>query len=198
MENRGNFPSSPMSYCEVMCRICHEGDSKEDLFSFCKCAGTLAKAHRSCLEKWLSTANSSACEICKFDFETSRKPRPLLDWFRHSDSSQDANNFIGDLVCFLVLTPLTIISTYLCILGSSHYLQKLGYGWEASGLIVLSIILVTVYFIWLGATMRHHMKTMLKWRENNQSIELMAIREVHLNMELNNNTSSTNNLVHVL
>jgi len=46
--------------------------------------------------------------------------------------------------------------------------------------------------------MRHHMKTMLKWRENNQSIELMAIREVHLNMELNNNTSSTNNLVHVL
>jgi len=45
---------------------------------------------------------------------------------------------------------------------------------------------------------RHHMKTMLKWRENNQSIELMAIREVHLNMELNNNTSSTNNLVHVL
>ena len=79
MENRGNFPSSPMSYCEVICRICHEGDSKEDLFSFCKCAGTLAKAHRSCLEKWLSTANSSACEICKFDFETSRKPRPLLD-----------------------------------------------------------------------------------------------------------------------
>ena len=79
MEMRPNFPSSPMSYCEVMCRICHEGDSKEELFSFCKCAGTLAKAHRSCLEKWLSAANSSTCEICKFDFETSRKPRPLLD-----------------------------------------------------------------------------------------------------------------------
>lgn len=176
MEIRGNFPSSPMSYCEVMCRICHEGDSKEELFSFCKCAGTLAKAHRSCLEKWLSTANSSACEICKFDFETSRKPRPLLDvsiciffppnylvsddtnclqWFRNSDSSQDANNFIGDVVCFLVLTPLTVISMYLCILGSSHYLLKLGFGWEASGLIVLSIILVTVYLVWLGATVRY-------------------------------------------
>jgi len=101
-------------------------------------------------------------------------------------------------VCFFVLTPLTVISTYLCILGSSHYLLKLGFGWEASGLIVLSIILITVYCIWLGATSRHHINSMLKWRESNQNVELMAIREVHLNMELNNNTCSTDNLVRVL
>jgi len=64
---------------ELMCRICHEGESKEELFSFCKCAGTLAMAHRSCLEKWLSTVNSSACEIYKFSFQTSWKPRPIVD-----------------------------------------------------------------------------------------------------------------------
>jgi len=181
-----------------MCRICHEGDSKEELFSFCKCAGTLAKAHRSCLEKWLSTCNSSACEICKYDFETSRKPRPFMDWFRHSDSSQDANNLIGDTVCFVVLTPLTVISSYLCALGSSHYLLKLGISWEAFGLIILSVILITVYCIWLGATVRHHVHTVLKWRENHQSVELLCIRETVLNMELNNNTCSTNNLVRAL
>ena len=45
---------------------------------------------------------------------------------------------------------------------------------------------------------RHHINSMLKWRESNQSVELMAIREVHLNMELNNNTCSTDNLVRVL
>ena len=163
---------------ELMCRICHEGESKEELFSFCKCAGTLAMAHRSCLEKWLSTANSSACEICKFSFQTSRKPRPIIDvnyflfffspnisnsfihkcsffqWFRNSDTSQDTNNLIGDIVCFIVLTPLTIVSSYLCVLGATHYLVKRGVSWEASGLIVLSVILATVYCIWLGATIR--------------------------------------------
>ena len=52
---------------------------KERLFSFCRCAGSLAMAHRSCLEKWLSTSNSSTCEICKFGFQTTRRPRSAVD-----------------------------------------------------------------------------------------------------------------------
>lgn len=81
MQDSRQFGGSPYSNnnSEIMCRICHEGESKEELFSFCKCSGTVAMAHRSCLEKWLSTANSSACEICKYNFQTSRRPRPILD-----------------------------------------------------------------------------------------------------------------------
>lgn len=79
-QSMGGSPfSSKNTTNELMCRICHEGESKETLFAFCKCSGTLAMAHRSCLEKWLSTAQSSACEICRFAFQTSRKPRPILD-----------------------------------------------------------------------------------------------------------------------
>ena len=33
--------------------------------------------------------------------------------------------------------------------------MKLGVSWEASGLIILAVILATVYFIWLGATVRY-------------------------------------------
>ncbi|KAF1402504.1 E3 ubiquitin-protein ligase MARCH3, partial [Eudyptes chrysocome] len=62
-----------------MCRICHEGSSQEDLLSPCECTGTLGTIHRSCLEHWLSSSNTSYCELCHFRFAVERKPRPLME-----------------------------------------------------------------------------------------------------------------------
>ncbi|NXW50766.1 MARH3 ligase, partial [Nyctiprogne leucopyga] len=62
-----------------MCRICHEGSSQEDLLSPCECTGTLGTIHRSCLEHWLSSSNTSYCELCHFRFAVERKPRPWVE-----------------------------------------------------------------------------------------------------------------------
>ncbi|NXP02500.1 MARH3 ligase, partial [Thinocorus orbignyianus] len=62
-----------------MCRICHEGSSQEDLLSPCECTGTLGTIHRSCLEHWLSSSDTSYCELCHFRFAVERKPRPLVE-----------------------------------------------------------------------------------------------------------------------
>ncbi|NWX53760.1 MARH3 ligase, partial [Promerops cafer] len=62
-----------------ICRICHEGSSHEELLSPCECTGTLGTIHRSCLEHWLSSSNTSYCELCHFRFAVERKPRPLLE-----------------------------------------------------------------------------------------------------------------------
>ncbi|KFO86048.1 E3 ubiquitin-protein ligase MARCH3, partial [Buceros rhinoceros silvestris] len=62
-----------------MCRICHEGSSQEDLLSPCECTGTLGTIHRSCLEHWLSSSNTSYCELCHFRFAVESKPRPLME-----------------------------------------------------------------------------------------------------------------------
>ena len=73
----------------------------------------------------------------------------------HSDSSRDTNNLIGDAVCFVVLTPLTTVSSYLCVVGANHYAHRgRGVGWEAAGLIVLAVLLASVYSVWLVATLR--------------------------------------------
>jgi len=82
--------------------------------------------------------------------------------FRNTESSQDTNNLIGDLVWFIVLSPLTIVSCYLCVVGASHYMVKRGVSWKVSGLIVLSVILATVYCILLGSTIRKKVKMSLK------------------------------------
>ncbi|RMB92392.1 hypothetical protein DUI87_31193 [Hirundo rustica rustica] len=70
--------SSPFNDRPI-CRICHEGSSHEELLSPCECTGTLGTIHRSCLEHWLSSSNTSYCELCHFRFAVERKPRPLLE-----------------------------------------------------------------------------------------------------------------------
>ncbi|KAH0628167.1 hypothetical protein JD844_008990 [Phrynosoma platyrhinos] len=71
-----------------MCRICHEGSSQEDLLSPCECTGTLGTIHRSCLEHWLSSSNTTYCELCHFRFAVERKPRPLVEVSKWGMSSK--------------------------------------------------------------------------------------------------------------
>uniref|UniRef100_A0A3B3SJU5 E3 ubiquitin-protein ligase MARCHF2 n=1 Tax=Paramormyrops kingsleyae TaxID=1676925 RepID=A0A3B3SJU5_9TELE len=62
-----------------ICRICHEGASAEGLLSPCDCTGTLGTVHKSCLERWLSSSNTSYCELCHTEFSVERRPRALTE-----------------------------------------------------------------------------------------------------------------------
>lgn len=70
---------TPSSSDGPICRICHEGGSGESLLSPCDCTGTLGTVHKSCLEKWLSSSNTSYCELCHTEFVVERRPRPLTE-----------------------------------------------------------------------------------------------------------------------
>ncbi|TKS69434.1 E3 ubiquitin-protein ligase MARCH3 [Collichthys lucidus] len=66
---------------ELFCRICHEGRTSGKLLSLCECSGSLAMVHRACLEHWLTTSNSSLCELCHHQFTLERLPKPLAERF---------------------------------------------------------------------------------------------------------------------
>ncbi|XP_053148209.1 E3 ubiquitin-protein ligase MARCHF3 isoform X1 [Hemicordylus capensis] len=130
-----------------MCRICHEGSSQEDLLSPCECTGTLGTIHRSCLEHWLSSSNTTYCELCHFRFAVERKPRPLVEWLRNPGPQHEKRTLFGDMVCFLFITPLATISGWLCLRGAVdhlHFSSRL----EAVGLIALTVALFTIYLFW--------------------------------------------------
>lgn len=82
-----------------MCRICHEGAGGETLLSPCDCTGTLGKVHKSCLEKWLSSSNTSYCELCHTEFTIERRPQPLTQVSRTwTVDSRVCSAEIGSLV----------------------------------------------------------------------------------------------------
>ncbi|KFW95145.1 E3 ubiquitin-protein ligase MARCH3, partial [Phalacrocorax carbo] len=162
-----------------MCRICHEGSSQEDLLSPCECMGTLGTIHRSCLEHWLSSSNTSYCELCHFRFAVERKPRPLVEWLRNPGPQHEKRTLFGDMVCFLFITPLATISGWLCLRGAVdhlHFSSRL----EAVGLIALTVALFTIYLFWTLVSFRYHCRLYNEWRRTNQRVILLIPKSANI------------------
>ncbi|XP_037078264.1 E3 ubiquitin-protein ligase MARCHF3-like [Pollicipes pollicipes] len=171
------------------CRICHEGESREALISPCRCAGSVGLVHVSCIEKWLSAANKDSCEICMYKYVTERRPKPILEWLLNPSNPDDARNLIGDVVCFFLLTALAVIAAYLCLMGASHYLSYKTQ-WEATGLVVLGLLISSIYFVWLVVTCRYHCRVWHDWRHTHQDVHLLEMkRRSQSTVELNNNAA---------
>merc|ERR1711874_943128 len=167
------FPdSSQLSDSGLFCRICHCGEGEgERLISPCHCSGSVGLVHRSCIEKWLSSVNKDTCELCQQKYRVSRHSRPFSSWLLAPAVGDDQRNLLGDTVCFLLLTPLTTISAYLCASGASYYFHQIKKS-EAVGLLALASMLIFIYLIWLLLTVRYHFQVWFKWRSNNQDIRL--------------------------
>lgn len=157
------------------CRICHEGANGENLLSPCGCTGTLGAVHKSCLEKWLSSSNTSYCELCHTEFAVEKRPRPLTEWLKDPGPRTEKRTLCCDMVCFVFITPLAAISGWLCLRGAQDHL-RLHSRLEAVGLIALTIALFTIYVLWTLVSFRYHCQLYSEWRKTNQKVRL-KIRE---------------------
>jgi len=166
-------PSSKSNHSSVFCRICHEGELAEALISPCGCSGSVGVVHQSCLEKWLSAAQYDTCELCRQPLRISRHHRPLVQWLcGAAEGGEDQRNLVGDLVCLVLLTPLAVVSAFLCTTGARYYTAQ-GQAAEAAGLVCLCAVLGLVYLLWLLLTARYHCQVWYKWRGSHQEIRLV-------------------------
>ncbi|KAK2157093.1 hypothetical protein LSH36_199g05028 [Paralvinella palmiformis] len=202
---RKRTASITSSIDSVCCRICHEDDSEEMLLSLCYCSGTMGLMHKSCMERWLAVVGSDKCEICGFCFITKRSKKSFSEWLTGESSRDDRQNLFGDCACFLVLTPLAIISTWLCITGAMYYHHEGSYftNWESWGLITLTFLLILIYVTWCGVAIKYHIRAYFIWQEKNQTVQVLsetshdkAPDEIHsLNRDDNNSTTSSGQIL---
>jgi hypothetical protein len=75
----------------------------------------------------------------------------FLQWITERGRGRP-NGFYGDLICLLLLTPLCVISVYLCTMGSLAYLER-GL-WEGVGLAILTLFVLLAYLLWGFVTIR--------------------------------------------
>lgn len=50
---------------EDCCRVCRSGKEDGQLFTPCKCSGSIRFVHESCLTEWLARSKKNKCELCK-------------------------------------------------------------------------------------------------------------------------------------
>lgn len=174
-------PQSPPQNCHnvtassgPICRICHEGDQLEGLSSLCKCSGTMGLSHVSCLERWLNTQRSDRCELCHHRFTTSRNSRRFSQWVCSSDRAVQ-RALVGDLFCFVLLTPIAVVSGYLCIQGATRR-AIMDHVWETASMITLASLLLIAYAAWTFLTVRFHYRSFLVWRAKNPTLRIIIAR----------------------
>lgn len=160
----------------VCCRICQDGRSIEDLITPCKCAGTMGHVHSTCLEKWLSRTARTFCELCNHNFKTVVERSSLREWIHcllgNSMNSIDRRYLMIDITCFLLLTPLGFVSSYLCIKGASAYYNNNKF-WTGFGLILLTGFLCMMYVLWMIVTFRYHYLMFRRWQMDHTSVRLV-------------------------
>lgn len=105
------------------CRICLMNEEKEQLVSPCKCKGSLALVHVSCLERWLSQHAQNHCELCMFEFNIIQIPRysmgrALRLWVCHPRIRQHIRE---DLLLLSLLTFVTVGIIVVCFLGMQYF-----------------------------------------------------------------------------
>ena len=83
-------------------------------------------------------------------------------WLRRPSKPSDRRNLIGDVVCYLMLTPLSAISAWLCI-GFALRKDKPAHTWEMIGFLTLSVILLVIYMIWCLVSIGLSCQTLLVW-----------------------------------
>ncbi|XP_056648476.1 E3 ubiquitin-protein ligase MARCHF3-like [Diorhabda sublineata] len=156
-------------------------------------AGTVAFVHRSCLETWLGESNTTTCELCHQIFNTERVPRytsakSVWYWcWRSNGSAQDVRS---DLVACAIITPLTIIITYVCLFSSEYYNQVKfssvpAARWTSVSLLIMIGIMLIGYYMWVYSTIRMHARRWYNWWQRTCNVRYIppgTARVVNMNL----------------
>nr|CAD7574766.1 unnamed protein product [Timema californicum] len=161
---------------QINCRVCWESDEHETFLTLCRCKGTSAHIHRSCLEKWLAKSDTSHCEICGYSYNIIRTPRynvreSIPIWLKRGAH----RDLLFDAISFFAFAPLAVVSTYLGVVVSLHHFD-LGDSVEVdmprshmvtAGVLGLMLTLDYSFMLWLFTRVRHHrLRWYLWWRRH--------------------------------
>ena len=140
---------------DLRCRICLLNDGNESLISPCKCKGTIAYVHLSCLERWLNVNGRHTCELCQYEFKVVQTPRyrmleALRMWVRHPR----IRIFIQvDLFIIVLLTFVNLGLIMVSLSGLVYFVKeetKLGMSqmWSTGAIIFFLIDLIIPWYRW--------------------------------------------------
>ncbi|XP_044753677.1 E3 ubiquitin-protein ligase MARCHF3-like [Coccinella septempunctata] len=173
------------SVFSLICRICYDADSNEELITPCRCKGTVAYVHRSCLETWLAEANATNCELCHQAFHTERTPKyttcqSLWRWLRYQPTANEVGRgIIGDMLACAAITPMAVVITYVCLFSSDYYNQKkfqalTAAKWTSVSLLVMIGIMLVGYYMWVFSIIKLHMTVWYNWWQRECIVRYIA------------------------
>lgn len=100
---------------ERSCRIClmvERGDEPTQLITPCKCKGSAAYVHSSCLSRWLEESCTDSCDICRFKYLLLKKPKSAFEWIK--EETDHLIDIIMAAFLVLFLSYILFMAVVLC------------------------------------------------------------------------------------
>ncbi|KAG5325751.1 MARH3 ligase, partial [Pseudoatta argentina] len=187
---------SLISVGSSVCRICHTNTAKEPLISPCRCKGTLAYVHLSCLERWLNQSCRTYCELCRYYFnavETPRyrcrtwprvvisfmdtcRPESLRIWISHP---RNRRNIESDLLILTLLTIVTVGLAAVCFLGMRYFIiegNKIGISkpWTRGAIWFFLTVVILGYVTTVYLLCRDQVSPWYRWWKSTVNVRLVV------------------------
>lgn len=194
-----NTMDEQTSAFSILCRICYDAERSEELITPCRCKGTVAFVHRSCLETWLAEANATNCELCHQVFQTERSPkytplRSIWRWCKYQPTANEmGRGIIGDILACSAITPMAFVITYVCLFSSDYYSQKKfstvpAAKWTSVSLLVMIGIMLIGYYLWVFSIIKLHTTVWYNWWQRECIVRYIPPAFTELNVEEINET----------
>ncbi|XP_032674947.1 E3 ubiquitin-protein ligase MARCH3-like [Odontomachus brunneus] len=142
--------------------------------------------HLKCLERWLEEGNRNSCELCGHEFRVERTPRykvlrSIIIWLCLNQDQYDmyARSVKADLLRCLIITPVTIACTYVCVVAADFYAMN-NYDnfpparWTTYSLLSMMAFLILSYFIWIYISLQYHQKAWFCWWQKSSSVKIIG------------------------
>ncbi|KYM94275.1 E3 ubiquitin-protein ligase MARCH3 [Cyphomyrmex costatus] len=152
--------------------------------------------HLKCLERWLEESNRNNCELCGHEFRTERTPRykvlqSIIIWLCLNHSGQVyVRNVKADLLRCLIVTPVTIACSYICVVAADFYALN-NYDnfpparWTTYSLLSMMALLILSFFVWIYVTVQYHQKAWFYWWQKTSSVKIVNLIPENITLSRN-------------
>ncbi|XP_011640738.1 E3 ubiquitin-protein ligase MARCH3-like [Pogonomyrmex barbatus] len=172
---------------DINCRICYDPSSELSVIYPCRCKGTMGAIHLKCLERWLEEGNRDNCELCGHVFRVERTPRykalrSVTVWLCLNQNEHQiyVRNVKADLLRCLIVIPVTIACSYVCIVAADFYATN-NYDnfpparWTTCSLLSMMALLILSFFVWIYMTLQYHQKAWFYWWQKTSSVKIIDL-----------------------
>ncbi|KAL3869574.1 hypothetical protein ACJMK2_042318 [Sinanodonta woodiana] len=103
------------SKAKLECRICQDDGLPESMVSPCRCSGSMAHVHKSCLKTWINVAFKETpnrppnCEVCDTRFAMHQKRKLKLSRCPHLTPDEKLNHVILCVSIIIMLVSIIIV-----------------------------------------------------------------------------------------
>ncbi|VDO95570.1 unnamed protein product [Soboliphyme baturini] len=162
--------SSTTSASEI-CRICHcEAAPEAPLIAPCYCSGTLKYVHQKCLQQWIKSSQTKACEVCRFSFIMQTKVKPFRKWEKLDISLVERRKIFCSVAFHIIAITCVVWSLYVLIDRTAEEIREGQLDWPFWTKLVVVAIGFTGGLVFMYVQCKMYVQLLQRWKAYNKVI----------------------------